>query len=423
VTDFGGYFRGGLHRRLFLWFGASILAASIASALVTWIAGGFGEPAWRRQIEGKGSRGFIRTQFTRVWDSPTERDEMARELSQTMDADIVLVDSEGRALASFGEPCRGAVSSMPIERGGREVGAVRICWRRHRPRWRLAIPLLLTAVALWAASGAIARRLTRPLWEISGVAGDLGAGKLSSRAPIWQSDPGEIRLLAQSINDMADRIQKQMADQRVLLAAVSHELRTPLARVRLLVELARDNGVDHKTLDELEREVIEIDGLVGELLASSRLDFAALRPIQLNAVEVATRALERAGVDPGVLRVEASGTQFTGDATLMSRALANLVDNAVRHAGGLSSLKIKDRPGFIAFEVEDAGPGFIAGEEELAFQAFYRGKHEGRSDAGSLGLGLALVRRIAEAHGGSAYAVNRASGGACVGFEVKTARA
>src|SRR6266851_533519 len=157
---------------------------------------------------------------------------------------------------------------------------------------------------------------------------------------------------------MADRIEKQMADQRVLLAAVSHELRTPLAR---------------------------------------------------------------AGVDPAVLCVEAPRTRFLGDPTLIARALANLVDNAVRHGGGLLALRIQQRPGSIAFEADDAGPGFADGDEERAFQPFYRGAKQSRSDVGSLGLGLALVSRIAQAHGGSAHAFNRPGGGACVVFEVKQA--
>lgn len=416
------YFRGGLQRRIFFWFGASILIASIVSALVTWIAGGLGEPAWRRHFEA--NRSLLRDQFVRVWDSPSERDELARQLSQSMDRDVSLVDPSGRPLSTSGGECRRPAHTVAIERDGQPLGAVRIC-ARHRfwIAWRLGLPLLLAVAVLWAASGAIARRLGRPLWEISGVAKDLGTGKHSSRASISPRDPGEFRVLAQSINDMADRIEKQMADQRVLLAAVSHELRTPLARVRLLVELAREQGGDDKTLDELEREVMEIDGLVGELLASSRLDFAALKPVELDAVEVSIRALERAGVDPAVLSVEAPRTCFLGDPTLIARALANLVDNAVRHGGGLLALRIQRRPGAIAFEAEDAGPGFAEGDEERVFQPFYRGASQSRSDARSLGLGLALVRRIAQAHGGSARAFNRPGGGARVVFEVKQTQA
>jgi signal transduction histidine kinase len=413
------YFRGGLQRRIFFWFGASILTASIISALVTSLAGGLAEPLWRRHLEA--SRSFLRDQFARVWDSPPERDELARRLSQALETDVTLVDGEGRTLSTFGgDSCRRPAHAITIERNGQPLGEVRIC-PRHRFwfAWRLGLPLLLVAAVLWAASGAIARRLGRPLWEISGVARDLGTGKLSSRASISNRDPGELKDLAQSINDMADRIEKQLEDQKILLAAVSHELRTPLARLRLLVELGRENGVDDKTHDELEREVMEIDRLVGELLASSRLDFAALRPVELDAAEVAIRALERAGVDPAVLCVEAPRTHFIGDATLIARALANLVDNAVRHGGGLVNLRIQQRSGAIAFEADDAGPGFTEGDEERIFQAFYRGSKESRSDAGSLGLGLALVRRIAQAHGGWARAFNRPGGGARVVFEVK----
>jgi signal transduction histidine kinase len=310
---------------------------------------------------------------------------------------------------------------MAIERDARHLGSVRACWTRGRGRgpWRLALPLFLAAAVLWAASGAIARRLARPLWQISSVARDLGGGKLSSRAPVSHGDAAEVRTVAQSINDMADRIEKQLSDQRVLLAAVSHELRTPLARIRILVELVRENGAEENTLSELEREVIEIDHLVGELLASSRLDFTALKPMRLDAVELARRALERVGAaPPGALQVQAPQTSLVGDATLLARALANLVDNAARHGGGLVSLRVREREGFITFEAEDNGPGFAPGDEERVFQPFYRGARQA-SDVGSLGLGLALVRRIAQAHGGSAFARNRPDGGACVGFEVK----
>jgi len=423
VTRLQGYLRGALQRRIFFWFGVSILIASVASTLVTWIVGGLGEPAWRHQLEV--GKSLVRDQFARVWDSPVDRVELARQISQTTERDVTLIDEDGRVLSSVGTPCGYVAQSISIERAGRSLGAVRIC-ARHR-LWiarRLGLPLLLTAAVLWAASGVIARRLGRPLWEISRVAQELGAGKLSTRASIAPREAEELQVVAQSINEMADRIEKQMADQRVLLAAVSHELRTPLARVRLLVELMRQGEPEAKTLGELDHEVLEIDRLVGELLASSRLDFAALRPAELEAVEVGTRALERAGVSASLLKVEALDTRFVGDPTLIARALANLVDNAQTHGGGLASLRIFERDGFIAFEADDAGVGFAPGDEERVFQPFYRGPKDGRGSvdgrsAPGLGLGLALVRRIAQAHGGSAYAFNRQPRGAAVVLEVK----
>jgi two-component system, OmpR family, sensor kinase len=232
---------------------------------------------------------------------------------------------------------------------------------------------------------------------------------------------GEAAALAATMNDMAARVQRHLSEQRELLAAVSHEMRTPLARIRLLTELARGQGASDKTLDDLDREVMEMDALVGDLLASSRMDFAALSKRPLDAVETASRALERAGADPAALVVEredgddASGAELRvdADATLLGRALANLLDNANKHGGGVESLRVKRGNGHVHFEVEDHGDGFGVGEEARIFEPFYR-----RGENGSLGLGLALVKRIAEAHGGRAYAENREGGGARVGVEL-----
>ena len=88
---------------------------------------------------------------------------------------------------------------------------------------------------------------------------------------------GEVGVLADAVNDMARRIERQLNDQRELLAAVSHEIRSPLARLRVLTELLRGQSrADAATLDKVEREIVEVDDLIGKLLASSRLDFGTL---------------------------------------------------------------------------------------------------------------------------------------------------
>src|SRR4029079_16629894 len=151
---------------------------------------------------------------------------------------------------------------------------------------------LVALFVLSGVSGAIAFRLTRPLLMVVRVAQDIGDGKLETRLDVSRHR-GETRLLAGAINEMAERIEQQVKDQRQLLAAVSHELRTPLGHMRVLIDTARE-AKDGKALGELEREVLVLDDLVGRLLASSRLEFGNLdcRPLDLGALvsDVATAA-------------------------------------------------------------------------------------------------------------------------------------
>ncbi len=266
------------------------------------------------------------------------------------------------------------------------------------------VGFFLAAAVIWMVAGKIARRIARPLSELVHVAEEIGAGRLRARATVSPWHGGEIGVLSRAINDMAARIEKQITDQRELLAGVSHEIRTPLARIRVLLEIGRQSGVKPATLDELEREVIEIDTLVGELLASARLDFAALSPRPLDGAEVARRALERAGVDCALLAIGLRSRPrygFEGDATLVARALANLLDNARRHGGGVSGAAGRR-----------ARRRWSPSKSRTAAPVSPPTTRAPRRAEGSLGLGLVLVRRIADAHHGSLTLANRAEGGA-----------
>ena len=290
------------------------------------------------------------------------------------------------------------------------VGVVIGARLEHRPWWWIAIG----AVLLSMFSGAIAWRLTRPLIMAIRAARDIGDGKLDTRL-----DPrrhgGEVGLLANAINDMAAKIQQQLSDQRQLLAAVSHELRTPLGHMRVLIETARERN-DLAALKELEAEVLVLDDLVGKLLASSRLEFGNLDRRALDLGELVTDVATHAGIAPEA--IEAIGdVRASADPTLLRRAVANLIDNARVHGGGAIAVRIERRAGQIAVEVDDAGPGVPSDRRADAFRAFVP------SSGGGLGLGLALVSRIAVAHGGGAWIADRPGGGARVGFTVEAAPA
>jgi two-component system, OmpR family, sensor kinase len=289
--------------------------------------------------------------------------------------------------------------------------------------WRsLALVLLVAGGSLWAASGAIARRVMRPLVELERVAREIGQGKLSSRAAIDRGRDDELGVVAEAVNDMAARIEKQLAAQRELLATVSHEMRTPLAHLRVLVELAREELEDPHVADEMERELVEADALIGQLLASSQLDVAALRLTPLEANEVARRAAERAGLPVDALAPAPEGDlRFDGDPTLLARALANLLDNARKHGGGATALRVRRGARTVTFEVEDRGPGFRGVDPARAFESYSRGDGGDSGGGGGLGLGLALVRRIAAAHHGAAGAENLPAGGTRVWIELPRA--
>jgi len=269
------------------------------------------------------------------------------------------------------------------------------------------VTLLAAFLTIWAATAKLTRRLTRPLQDLTRVTREIGEGKLESRVRLGHTHRGEVGILAESINEMAKRIERQMKDQRELLAGVSHEIRSPLARLRVLAELLQGGTASPDLHAKIELEVCEIDDLVGKLLASSRLDFGALELSVLCARDVALRALERAGLAPELLHDTSNEASLRGDATLLARALGNLLENAAHHAGGVRALTLRADEASVVFEVTDAGPGLSAEALAHGFDPFFRGSNDGQSSSrGALGLGLSLVQRIARAHGGDASIEN-----------------
>lgn len=396
-----------LQRALFWWFGITICVTSCVSFGVMRVV----SPdlhSWRKDADRL--QKFVADRFAKVWDDVPARRELVQAVSRAFDASVRVQDSSGKVVDSAGADCTSGVVSVEVMRAGHRLGTVRGCFNEHRgPRWTALLATLFAAfLTIWAATAKLTRRLTRPLQDLTRVTRELGEGKLESRVRLNHHHRGEVGILAESINEMAKRIERQLKDQRELLAGVSHEIRSPLARLRVLAELLQGATPTPDLHAKIEREVAEIDDLVGKLLASSRLDFGALELQTLCARDVALRALERAGLPAELLNDTSSDAALRGDATLLARALGNLLENAHHHAGGVQQLRLRADEAKVYFDVSDGGPGLSSEALSHGFDPFFRGSQDGQtSSRGALGLGLSLVRRIARAHGGDAIIENR----------------
>jgi signal transduction histidine kinase len=342
---------------------------------------------------------------------PAESASLITSVAREFETRLILKDQDGVVVVEAG----GGVCRRPIVvpvvlglAGG--TGSLEACRPQPGGPPIRAVAAVVVAIALLSMfAGASARRITWPLRQLADTARKIGEGDLSARASLGHHPFIELRLVADALADMAMRIERELSGQRALLAGVSHELRTPLGHLRLLIETARDapSTQTPRLLDEIEREVIELDSLLSKLLAQARLDFARLDRGPVDVVDVTTRALQRAGVDVGLLSVKTSLPAISGDATLLSRAIANLLENAQLHGGGVTAVLLEEKAGTLRIVVDDDGAGVPVADRERIFQPFVNASDRGK---GALGLGLHLVQRIAEAHGGSVVVEERAQG-------------
>lgn len=308
---------------------------------------------------------------------------------------------EGTGLRGHWARVRGHVLLAVRLPDGRRLVAARHPELQHV----LGLVGLLAILALAVGLGAwpLVRRLTLRLERLRARVEDLGRGDLLARAPVEGRD--EVADLARSFNRAAERIQGLVDAQRRQLAFASHELRSPLARLRVALEML---GGDVAVRAGAERDVAELDALIGELLEASRLEAtgAGERAELVDLLGLVAEEAARGGAS-----VEGEAVELRGDARLLRRLVRNLLDNARRHAGGTEvSARVERHPAGARLRVADRGPGVPESERERIFEPFYR--PPGASESGSgYGLGLALVRQIARAHGGEARCLPRAGSG------------
>ena len=282
----------------------------------------------------------------------------------------------------------------------------------------LALVLVVLFFAVAAGAYPVVRRLTRRLEALKQGVEQFGAGELSHRVAVSGSD--EVAAVATSFNVAAARVEALVQSHRSLLANASHELRSPLARMKMAVSMSEDASPAQREhlKREIDRNVAELDALVEEVLLASRLG-AAQDPLHREQVDLlAVAAEEAARVEASV---ESAGDVFVnGDERLIRRALRNLLENARRYGGGDISVAVQRRGASArgaTIQVCDRGTGVPAALRERIFEPFFRMPGHAEQ-AGGVGLGLSLVKQIAERHGGSVRCEARDGGGSCFVIEL-----
>ena len=255
--------------------------------------------------------------------------------------------------------------------------------------------LLLVAALTWLAVG----RALAPVSAIRRELADITATDLHRRVPVPRARD-EVKLLAETTNRTLDRLEQAVGRHRRFVADAAHELRSPLAVLRTRLEIAPSQPLATEALTDVER----IQRLTTDLLLLARLD-AGEPPghaeVDLGQVAAEEAALARPRTDVEVdLRIS-PGIVVHGSAEGLRRLVANLVDNAVRHATGSVVVRLRQQDGEAVLEVEDDGPGIPTGQHEAVFDRFARLDEARARDAGGSGLGLAIARDIAVHHGGT----------------------
>jgi heavy metal sensor kinase len=273
----------------------------------------------------------------------------------------------------------------------------------------------------------VAGRVLRPVGRITAAARRIQASNLSERIAL-DGPQDELKTLADTFDAMLERLDTSFTAQRQFVADASHELRNPLAVIQTNAEVAlQEEGVPAEVRTRLEavrRATDRMRRLVDDLLALARLELASGQRSEVDLAALVGEVGDE--LDPLArargLALEAHaepGLRVVADRDAVKRALANLLDNAFRHspAGAPVRIAAERRNGWAVLSVADDGPGLSPVEQELVFERFWRSDSSRSRESGGAGLGLAIVRRIAESHGGEVGVTS--SPGAGSTFEIR----
>lgn len=288
--------------------------------------------------------------------------------------------------------------------------------RTLRVLWRaLTAVAFVTTIAGAFVGWWASRRVLRPLASVAAAAGTIASGDFTARVA-RDTDP-DLDKLAVSFNRMVDEVSARSEADRRFAADVSHELRSPLQTLSAATSVLarRRESLDDRTaaaVDLLTDEVIRFESLVTDLLELAKSD----RPAERRPTDVValTRGLLTSRRLPDrLLEVSGEAQVLDVDPRRFEQILANLVDNAIRHGGGLVRLGLRVADDELELEVDDEGAGVPVDERELIFDRFARGRASSmRGGSEGTGLGLALVGQHVQAHRGTVEILDRPGGGA-----------
>lgn len=261
----------------------------------------------------------------------------------------------------------------------------------------------LRIVAVLVVCLVAVRLCLRPLRRLSDAARGLGLNL--EQPPLQMEGPEEVRQAAQAFNAMQQRLIAMVNDKATFLAAVSHDLRTPLTRMRLRLE--RLEPGEHR--ERLRQNIVQMDAMIGQVLDYSRAgEQRNLQWIDLDRL-VARVCADLASPQES-LPVCGTAGSLDVDALMIQRCVQNLLVNALRYARNVS-VRLERDAGWIGISVEDQGPGIAQALLPTITQSFARGEGSRNQGTGGYGLGLSIVTRIVEGHGGRLELANRAKGG------------
>ena len=289
------------------------------------------------------------------------------------------------------------------------------------------LPILAGSIVSLFFAALLAWYFARPIRTLRTAFESVAGGKLETRIGVSMGRRNdELDDLGKDFDHMAGRLEGLLDAQRRLLHDVSHELRSPLGRLQAAADLMRQQPErSAEFILRIERDTARMDMLVGELLTLARLDAGMAGRLDEDVdlrelvADIADNARFETDAKGCAIEVELNGPLVAcGSQELLYRAIENVVRNALRHSppGGCVAISAHAVGGRLRVTVADSGPGVFGADLAAIFDPFFRSGPGG--SAAGYGLGLAITRRVVEAHGGKVSAVNRPGGGLLVMLEL-----